>query len=441
MGTILVQGGRVLDPASGFDQTADVLVTDGMIAEIGRIAPPEGARRIDAEGCLVVPGLIDVHVHLREPDPEHHETIASGTASAARGGFTTVCCMPNTRPPGDTPQRIGWLRRRAEAGASARVFPAGCASAERRGERMAPIAAMAAAGAVAFTDDGDCVSDPRLLERVLRTVAPTGRPFLQHCQDPVLSAGGVMNAGATAARLGLPGWHAAAEEIVLERDLRLNRALGCRYHAQHLSSAGSVDIVRRARSQGQPVTAEATPHHLLLTEEACLDYDPMAKVNPPLRSAADVAALKEGIADGTITVLGTDHAPHPAHRKQVDFAEAAFGVVGLDCALPLYIRALVDDGVVDLMTMLAMLTINPARLMGLDRAGLGAIAIGGPADLTVIDPQETWTIDPAEFASTGRNCPFAGWTVRGRAAATIVGGEVRHGWVGARVTGAMGQRC
>jgi dihydroorotase len=421
---IVILGGRVVDPASGLDQTADVLISDGVVARIGRIGASRDAQTLDAEGCLVAPGLIDIHVHFREPDPDHQESIATGAAAAVAGGFTGVVCMPNTHPPTDTPQRVRALIDRGRRADLARVFVAGSASAERRGERLAPIPAMAAAGAVAFTDDGDCIWDPRLMERVLRAAADADRPVLQHCQDPILSRGGVMNAGAISTRLGLEGWPAAAEETVLERDIRLNRTIGCAYHAQHVSCAGSVEIVRRARSAGAPITAEVTPHHLLLTEDACRDYDPIAKVNPPLRTASDRAALKAAIADGTITILATDHAPHPGHRKHVDFAEAAFGVVGLDCALPLYIRALLDDGVVDSRGLLAMMTVNPARLLGLDRMGLGSIAVGGPADLTVIDPDLTWTIDPAAFASTGRNCPFAGWQVRGRAVATLVAGRL-----------------
>ncbi len=425
MGSILIQHGRVIDPASGFDQAADVLLSDGMVAEIGRLSAPRGARTIDAEGCLVCPGLIDPHVHLREPDHEHQETIATGAAAAVAGGFTAVCCMPNTRPPIDSAPAVQQVRRRGEAAGAARVFVAAAATEGRRGERPAPIRELAEAGAVAFTDDGECVSDPRVLRLVLQAAAAAGRPFLQHCQDPQLSAGGVMNAGALAAQLGLAGWPAAAEEAVIERDIRLNRRIGCAYHAQHLSSGDSVEIIRRARADGQPVSAEVSPHHLLLTEDCCRDYDTMCKVNPPLRSARDIALLKEGVADGTIEILGTDHAPHPAHRKQLDFDDAAFGIVGLESALPLYFEALVTDGVIDVRRLLAMMTTNPARLLGLDRLGLGSLTVGGPADVTVIDPGAAWTIEPAAFASTGRNCPFAGRPVRGRAVATIVAGELR----------------
>ncbi|MCH8152438.1 MAG: dihydroorotase [Planctomycetes bacterium] len=429
MSQLLIHGGRVIDPTSGFDQTADVVISDDVVIEIDRVSPGRDVQRIDAEGCIVAPGLIDVHVHLREPHPDHEETIHSGCAAAINGGFTTICCMPNTQPPIDSAPLVELLRSKGERAQGARLFVAGCATKDRRGEQLAAIAGMAKAGAVAFTDDGHCVADAGLMDKVLRTVHAAGRCFMQHCQEPTLTQHADMNAGPLAAKLGLTGWPGVAEEIIIERDIRLNRSIGCRYHAQHLSSGDSVEIIRRARAEGQPVTAEVTPHHLLLTEDLCDGYNTMAKVNPPLRTTSDIDHLKAGVADGTITILATDHAPHPLHRKQVDFADAAFGIVGLDCALPLYIKALIGGpdgrGVIDWPAMLAMMTINPARLLGLDRMGLGALAVGGPADVTVIDPQLPWTIDPGEFASRGKNCPFTGWNVQGRAVATIVAGELR----------------
>jgi dihydroorotase len=429
MGPLLIRGGRVIDPASGFDQSADVLVAEGHVVEIGRGSPPKDATVIDAEGCLVCPGLIDPHVHLREPSSGlHDETIASGAAGAVNGGFTTVCCMPNTTPPLDSAAMIEFVHARSAAARQARVFAVGCATRQRKGEELAEIGAMAAAGAVAFSDDGDCVADAGVMSRVLRTIAPTGRVFMQHCQEPLMTRGASMNTGVLATKLGLIGWPALAEEIIIERDVRLNASIGCRYHAQHVSSGGSVGIIRRARDAGLPVSAEVSPHHLLLTEEACNSgggYNTLAKMNPPLRTTRDIDQLKAGVADGTITVLATDHAPHPMDRKALDFAAAPFGVALIDCALPLYARALIDDGVIDWPAMLAMLTINPARLCGLDRLGLGSLTIGGPADISVIDPRMAWTIRVAEFASAGRNCPFDGWNVRGRAIATIVAGELR----------------
>ena len=303
MADLLIHGGRVIDPAGGFDQTADLLISDGVVAAIGGPAHDErvdGVERLDAEGCIVAPGLIDVHVHFREPDPDHRETIAAGCAAAAAGGFTSICCMPNTRPPIDSPELVDFVQRRGRLARSTRVFTAGCASEARRGQRPARITAMSKAGAVAFTDDGDCVVDAGLMAGVLKTVRAAGRCFMQHCQEPAMTRGGSMNAGALATRLALGGWPAEAEQVILERDVRLNRAIGCRYHAQHLSSRGSVELVRQARREGQPVTAEASPHHLSRTEHQSAGYDTAAKVTPPLRTAHDVAGLTDGIADGGV---------------------------------------------------------------------------------------------------------------------------------------------
>jgi dihydroorotase len=429
MPSLLIHGGRVIDPASGFDRTADVLVVDGRVAAIsekrGELSARKAAKRLDAEGCIVTPGLIDPHVHLREPSDRHEETIATGAAAAINGGFTAVCCMPNTQPPLDTPDLVRLVQHRAEEAKQARVFVAACATKGRQGLEPAAIHELANAGAVAYTDDGDAVADTGVMLAVLRAVKDVGGTFMQHCQEPALTRGAAMNAGPIAERMGQIGWPAVAEEIILERDVRLNRLAGARYHAQHLSSGESAEIIRRARAAGQPVSGEIAPHHLLLTDQACETLGPMAKMNPPLRTAADIAALKEAVADGTVTVLGTDHAPHPISTKQIPFAEASFGIVGLDCALPLYAMALVDDGVLEWPAMLAMMTINAARLLGVDRQGLGALQVGGPADITAIDPAAEWSIDVSRFASAGRNCPFDGWPVRGRAMAVVVGGEVR----------------
>lgn len=417
----------MIDPVSGFDETADVLIVDGLIVELGRASASTKCRRVDADGCLVVPGLIDPHVHLREPGVGHEETIASGAAAAVHGGFTTVCCMPNATPPLDSAAMIEFVRHKgdlAQAAGGARVFAVGCATKNREGAALAEIASMARAGAVGFSDDGSCVADAGVMAKALRTVAGTGRVFMQHCEEHTLTLGASMNAGVLATKLGLGGWPAVAEEIMIERDVRLNRAISCRYHAQHVSSGGSVEIIRRARAEAQPVSGEASPHHLLLTEEACDGYNTLAKMNPPLRTRRDIDQLKEGIADGSITVLATDHAPHPMDRKALDFAAAPFGISLLDCALPLYIKALIDDGVIDWPRLTAMLTIEPARLTGLDALGLGRLAVGGPADITVIDPDLEWSIRTAEFKSAGRNCPFDGWSVRGRAVATFVGGRM-----------------
>lgn len=427
MSDLLIRSGRVIDPATGRDENADVLISAGRIARIGPGLERDGeCRELDAEGCLVTPGLVDPHVHLREPGQESKETIASGTASAAAGGFTTVCCMPNTSPALDDPRMLEFVRLRTAETGSCRVFPVAAATLGRAGEEIAPIGALTRSGAVGFSDDGDVIADPRMMRMVLRTCAAHDRVFMQHAQEPTLTVGAAMNEGPIATRLGLEGWPAIAEELIVERDVRLAAETGCRYHVQHVSAAGTVEIIRRARAEGLPVSGEASPHHLLLTDEACDGYDTNAKMNPPLRTAADVEALRNGVADGTITVLATDHAPHTAADKGVDFANAAFGIVGLDCALGLYARALVETGLIDWPRLVALLTLEPARLVGLDRVGVGRLEAGLPADVTVIDPTADAVIDPDRFMSRGRNCPFAGWSVTTEVVATILGGEFAH---------------
>jgi dihydroorotase len=430
--TFLLRGGRVIDPASGFDATADVLISAGVICEIskkpGKLSAPAGGSVIECEGRLVVPGLIDPHVHLREPGAEHKETIATGAAAAVAGGFTSVCCMPNTTPTIDLPSTVEFVQMRAAASRKARVFVAGAATVGRAGEQLAPMGAMSQVGAVAFTDDGDCIASAGMMGKVLAVCASLDKVFMQHCQDPTLTMGGVMNSGVISARLGLGGWPAVAEEVIIERDIRLNRGHRCRYHVQHMTTCGGVEIVRRARADGQRVTAEASPHHLLLTEEACNNYNTQAKVNPPLRTDEDIRALIEGIVDGTITVLATDHAPHASAEKARDFAAAPFGMIGLECALALYAKALVESGAIDWPRLIALLTIEPARLLGIDSCGHGQIAQGVPADVTVIDTNATWKIDSETFQSKSRNCPFDGWQVRGRATDVFVAG--RHVLIG-----------
>lgn len=439
MSSLLIHGGRIIDPASGLDQTGDVLIKDDQIAAIetksGVLKPDAANHTINAEGCIVSPGLIDIHVHLREPDEtgKHDETITSGAAAAINGGFTTVCCMPNTRPPLDTPDLVRFVHDQAAKASQARVFAVACATAGRKGVKPAPIASMADAGAVGFSDDGDVVDEAAVMAEVLRLCKSVDRCFMQHCQELTLTRGASMNAGPVAVRMNQIGWPAVAEELIIERDVRLNREIGCRYHAQHLSSGGSVEILKRAQRAGQPVTGEVSPHHLLLTDEACEQVGPMAKMNPPLRTSRDIEQLKAAVAEGIITVLGTDHAPHPMATKQVDMAAASFGIIGLDCALPLYVEALIADQVIDWPAMLAMMTINPARLVGLDQIGLGSLAISGPADVTVIDPNLRWTIDAERFASKARNCPFDGWKVRSRAVAVVVGGKVKLSRVSERM--------
>ena len=429
MARTLITGGKVIDPATNTAVDADIAIIGDLIAEIGPTLSRLPAEHvIDATGCLVTPGLIDPHVHLREPGNERAETLASGTAAAVAGGFTSVCCMPNTTPTLDTDTMVHFVLARASQTALCRVFPVAAISKGRHGQELAELFLMAKAGAVGFTDDGDCVASAGLMARALAAVKATGRPLMQHCQDATMTKGGVMHAGEIATRLDLGGWPRAAEEIIIERDIRLNRSIGCAYHVQHLSSGGSVGIIRAARKDGQPVTAEATPHHLLLTCDLIESskYDTRYKMNPPLREASDVAAIKDGIADGTITVLGTDHAPHTHESKNVPFDSASFGIIGLETALPLYAKALIDDGVISWLKMIDMMTWQPAKLCGLNRMGLGRLSVGSPADVTIIDPEERWTIGPEHLVSQSRNTPFLGVAVKSRVVATIVAGKIRQ---------------
>lgn len=421
----LIRGGRIINPASKIDKTGDVLVESGVVRAMGKkISAPSGARVIDASGLIVSPGLIDPHVHLREPGHEHKETIATGTAAAVAGGFTSVCCMPNTSPAIDTPELVRFVYDRANLTACCRVFPVAAGTKGRLGREIAEIQLLHRAGAVAFSDDGDCIASAQVMSRVFAAISQTGSTFMQHCQEPTLTQGASMHAGTVSARLGLTGWPRMAEEIIIERDVRLLRHLRspCHYHAQHVSSAGSIDIIRQARRDGLPVTGEATPHHLHLTHELCENYNTVAKVNPPLRETIDINALIEGIADGTISVLGTDHAPHSAEEKSLPFEDAPMGMTGLETALPLYAEALVDVGAISWPRLIAMLTIEPARLCGLDALGLGSLAIDQPADITIIDPKATWTADAASTVGKSKNSPFLGRKMVGRAAMVFVGG-------------------
>ena len=441
MSSLVITNGRVIDPANGVDEVTDLTLADGQVVRLGRVSKPGAgvdAHVLDASGCIVCPGLIDVHVHLREPGQEEKETIATGAAAAVNGGFTTVCCMPNTLPAIDDDGRVEFVFHQAARARQANVYPVGAVTKGRRGEELAEIGLMAQAGAVGFTDDGAAVASAAVMAKALAYIAMTGKVFMQHCEDPQLG-GGVMNAGALATRLGLAGWPRVAEEIIIQRDIQLNLSqnFGARYHVQHISSGGSVELLRRARRDlfGQAhVTAEATPHHLLLTEDACAGYDTNFKMNPPLRQKRDIEELRAGIADGTVTILATDHAPHTQEKKELEFAAAPFGIIGLECALPLYVKALIETETIDWPRLIAMMTIHGARLVGLD-AMKGHLLPGADADVTVIDPKATWTIDASAFKSKSRNCPFHGWRVTGRAVATIVGGDVRMAHDAQRLSG------
>lgn len=425
MATLTIKNGRVIDPANGVDEKSDVVLSGGSggkVEKIGKVSKPDG-RVIDASGCIVCPGLIDPQVHFREPGQEDKETIATGAAAAVNGGFTSVVCMANTSPAIDDDAMIEFVYERAAKANLCNVFPTGAVTKGRRGEELAEIALMAKAGAVAFTDDGDAIADTSVMAKALAYVKMTGRVLMQHCEDPALVTGGAMNAGAVSTRLGLPGRPAVAEELTILRDTQLNKRIGCRYHVQHLSTEGGLEIIRRARKEGQPVTTEVAAHHLLLTEDDCATYDTNYKMNPPLRTKRDIKALLEGVKDGVITVLATDHAPHTREEKELEFTAAPAGILGLDSTLPLYAKALIESGTIDWPRMIAMMTSAPAELCNLD--GKGTLGVGADADVTIIDPDEKWTIDVNAFASKARNCPFDGWDVTGRAVATIVGGGVK----------------
>ncbi len=421
--SILIRGGRVIDPSQEIDEKSDVLIADGKIAAVGRGASGPADEVIDAGGLLVTPGLIDMHVHLREPGHEDEETIETGTAAAAAGGFTAVACMPNTHPPLHSDAEIEFVLRQAELVAHTRVYPIGAITKGRAGKELAEIGLMVRAGAVAFSDDGEGIADTSVCLRAMSYVSQFGRLFIQHCEDESLTAGGCMNAGLTATRLGLPAIPAIAEIIMAQRDIALARQAGVRYHVAHASAAGTVELVRSAKQEGLPVTTEVTPHHLLLTDEMCAGYDANFKMNPPLRSQADLQACLEGVRDGTIDCLVTDHAPHVNSEKELGFQEAPFGIVGLETALPLFIKALIDTEVLDWPRLIAAMSTRPAQLLGV--AG-GTLKVGSPADVTLIDPQAEWTIDAERIRSKSRNTPFDGWPVRGRATATIVDGEIRY---------------
>lgn len=421
---ILLRGGRVIDPARNFDEVADVLLAEGAVVGVGRdIAPPDGTEVIDVAGLVVSPGLIDVHVHLREPGGEHKETIATGARAAAAGGFTAVCAMPNTDPPIDDPASVGFVLAEGRRVGAARVYPVGAISVGLEGERLTEIGELVGAGAVAITDDGRPVSDAGLMRLALEYAQAFDIPVAVHEEELALSRGGSMNEGIVSTRLGLTGIPNAAEDVMIARDLILAELTGGRLHIQHVSTRRGVEMIRDAKARGVRVTAEATPHHFTLTDEAVGDYRTDAKMNPPLRSAEDREAVRQGVADGTLDVIATDHAPHHYDEKEQAFEDAPFGIVGLETALGLTVTELVEKGVLTLPQMIERMSLAPARAMGLPG---GILAEGSPADVTVFDPAAEWTVDPERFVSKSRNTPFAGWTLRGCAVLTIVGGRIVH---------------
>jgi len=423
MEKLLIFGGRVIDPANKVDTVADVLVADGAVVKVGVGLSDSSARRLNAHGKIVSPGLIDLHVHFREPGDEEEETIASGSAAAVAGGFTSVVCMPNTNPPIDEATGVEYIHRMGRQARKTFIYVMGAITKDRAGQELAEMGLMLQAGAIGFTDDGCGVQDTGVMLRAMKYASMFNTLVSQHCQDNSLVKNGVMNAGYNSTVLGLPGMDPLGEEMMLWRDIQLVRKTGVRYHAQHISTAGSVEIIRQAKRDGLPVTCEVAPHHLLLTEEYVVDYDTNYKVNPPLRTAADVAALRQAVREGLVDALATDHAPHLQSEKELEFLAAPFGIAGIECALPLYIKALIDTGVTDWSGMLSMLTCRPAGVIDVAK---GRIGVGDRADITIIDPTAEWTVDANAFYSKSRNCPYHGWKVKGKAVATLVAGEVRY---------------
>jgi dihydroorotase len=449
--TLLIAGGRVIDPASGLDTVADVLIENGLIAAVGSglgarasTSSSEKVTLLDAKGLVVAPGFVDLHTHLREPGYDYKETIETGTLAAARGGFTTVCAMPNTDPPMDNRATIDHVMQRAAGTGVVRVLPIGCVTKGRAGQQLAELGELAAAGCVGFSDDGSPVADAAIMRRALEYASAFGLPVIDHCEDPRLG-GGVMHEGWVATRLGLRGIPASSEETAVARDLALAKQTGAHVHIAHLSTAGSVDLVRRAKAEGMRVSAEVTPHHLVLTHEAVmyrgaalsdsdrgvLAFDTAAKMYPPLRSAEDVEACVEGLAEGTIDAIATDHAPHAVQEKLCEFDIAAFGMVGLETALPLALSTGLP-----LERIVQALTVGPVRALGLDRhvEGIGTLAAGSPADLVLFDSTREWTVESEALASKGKNTPVLGRRLRGQVVATLCRGDVVHTWEGMMAT-------
>lgn len=443
---LAIKNGRIIDPSQNLDTTGDMLIREGRIqAIVSDIwsevrADDDGLLVIDASGCIVCPGFVDLHAHLREPGYEDKETIATGTRAAAAGGFTTVCCMPNTNPAIDNLATLEHVRRVAETTGSVRVLPIAAITKRREGNELAEMGELVRGGAVAFSDDGRPVPSSRIMRYALEYSTMLDRPIISHCEDLDLAKGGVMNEGVVATKLGLAGIPAAAEDIVVARDIALAEAVGGRLHIAHVSTRGSVELIRRAKDKGLAVTAEVTPHHLTLTEEwvagrrggwglgslcnlgAVAPYDTNTKVNPPLRTSADVQALIQALRDGTIDAIATDHAPHTIVDKQCEYDLAEFGISGLETALGV-LMTLVHRGDIDVSLLIEKLTIGPTRVLGLP---VGALKMGAVADVTVFDPEEEWTVEPERFVSKGKNTPLGGITLQGRVVCTIVSGKIAY---------------
>ena len=417
----LIRDGRIIDPSQGVDEVGSLLISEGRILWRGPSLPQVDYDVLHAEGLIVCPGFIDCHCHLRQPGFEEKETIATGTRAATRGGFTTICCMPNTNPPLDNQLAIDYVQIEVVKEGIARVLPIGCISKERKGEELAEMGELASAGVIGYSDDGDPVESPRLMRQALDYSRTRGLPIIDHCEETSLREGGQMNEGALSSKLGLQGISAAAEEIMVARDLVLAQLTGGHLHIAHVSTKGSVDLIRQAKRKGVRVTAEVTPHHLTLTEEAVNDYNTNAKVSPPLRTGQDNEALIQGLKENVIDIIATDHAPHADVDKQCEFSLAAFGISGFETALGSLMR-LVHDEQLPLTTLIAKLTCEPAKI--LKDTNLGTLRIGVPADITIFDPDKEWLVDPEAFASKGKNTPLAGSVLKGKVMATIYDGKL-----------------
>jgi dihydroorotase len=424
MKNFLIKNGRLIDPAQGIDGKFDISVLEGKIAWVGSGQPPKANYEIiDAAGQVVAPGFIDLHTHLRQPGFEEKETIATGTKAAARGGFTTICCMPNTSPPVDNRAVLDYVKCVASTEAVVRVIPIGCISRGRKGETLADLGDMAEAGVIGFSDDGSPVPSSRLMKQAMEYASGLGLPIIDHCEDPSLVDGGQVNEGIIATRLGLAGIPNAAEETMVARDIALAKLTGARLHLCHISTGGSVALVRAAKADGVRVTAEVTPHHLTLTEDLCLEFNTNAKVNPPLRTQADIDALVNGLLNGTIDAIATDHAPHTDNDKCCEFALAPFGISGLETALGSLMR-LVHKGKVPIGIIIRKLTVAPAEIIGDSHGVNGRLKVGDAADIVIFDPDAEWIVDPNEFASKGKNTPLGGQKLKGKVTTTISSGTI-----------------
>lgn len=422
---LFIENGRVVDPAQNIDKIANLLIVDGKIAGID-VAPdavPVDARRFDATDKIVAPGLIDLHVHLREPGGEGAETVATGTAAALAGGFASIACPPNTDPPIDSPATVALIRELAARAGNCNVFPMCCISKGRKGEELAELGILFESGAVACSDDGSSVEDSELMRRALEYCLMFDKPVLCHEESRPLVQGGVMHEGRVSNLLGLRGMPAEAEDVMVSRDLTLAESVGARLHVMHVSTAGSIAAIRRAKARGVRVTAEVTPHHITLTDEELRSFNPNFKMNPPLRSREHVDACIEGLVDGTIDAIATDHAPHAAEKKEREIDVAPFGIVGLETALPLAIETLVDSGRLTWSQLVEKMALNPAKILGVDK---GTLEVGRDADVTIIDPNEVWTFEPSESRSKSKNSPYFGRQLKGRAVAVVVAGEIRY---------------